>query len=103
MCSSKCRLARLDVHPTGPMWGGGDALATGEALGIETAALADSGAWREGLLGAGLDAARRALRVPVADLAVELEAADRLSLSFVLPAGAYATMAIRELVESEPE
>jgi tRNA pseudouridine13 synthase len=97
------RLARLDVHPTGPMWGGGDALATGEALGIETAALADSGAWREGLLAAGLDAARRALRVPVADLAVAFEAADRLSLSFVLPAGAYATMAIRELVASEPE
>ena len=101
------RLARMDVHPTGPMWGAGDALAAGEALRVETAALDDCGAdcrtWREGLVDAGLDAARRALRVPVADLAVEFEAEDRLSVSFALPAGAYATMAIRELVELAPE
>ena len=97
------RLERLDVHPTGPMWGEGDALATGEASRVETEALAECGAWRDGLVAARLDAARRALRVPVAELEVAFEDADRLSLSFVLPAGAYATMAIRELVESEPE
>jgi tRNA pseudouridine13 synthase len=97
------RLERLDVHPTGPMWGEGDAMAAGEASRVETEALAECGAWRDGLVAARLEAARRALRVPVAGLEVECEGADRLSLSFVLPAGAYATMAIRELVESEPE
>ncbi len=96
------RLARMDVHPTGPMWGRGDALASGEALALEEAALAGCAAWRDGLDAAGLKRARRALRVPLAELGVAFEATDRLMVSFALPAGAYATMAVRELVDSEP-
>jgi tRNA pseudouridine13 synthase len=96
------RLARMDLHPTGPMWGRGDPLATGQALALEEAALADCTAWCDGLVAAGLKSARRALRVPLAELGVDVEATDRLLLTFVLPAGAYATMAMRELIDSEP-
>ena len=95
------RLARMDVHPTGPMWGRGEALASGEALALEEAALAGCATWCDGLDAAGLESARRALRVPLADLSVAFEATDRLIVSFALPAGAYATMAMRELVDSD--
>ena len=83
------------------MWGRGDAMVTGEALRVEASALDGCQAWCEGLAAAGLEAARRALRVPIAGLRVDFEAADRIGLSFELPAGAYATMAIRELVISD--
>ncbi|MDX1434331.1 MAG: tRNA pseudouridine(13) synthase TruD [Gammaproteobacteria bacterium] len=94
------RLARLDVHPTGPLWGSGERLAIGEALALERSALEPCTRWCEGLADAGLAAARRALRVPVADLRVATEAAGTLEVAFSLPAGAYATMVLRELVET---
>lgn len=98
----EARLACLDVHPTGPLWGRGERLATGEALALEASVLADCSAWCDGLLGAGLAHARRALRVPVSGLEATFEAPDRLLLAFALPAGAYATMVLRELVDTRP-
>jgi tRNA pseudouridine13 synthase len=97
----EARLARMDVHPTGPLWGSGDPIACGEALVLETSALAECAAWRDGLAAAGLVHARRALRVSLAALEVAFEAPDRLLLAFALPAGAYATMAVRELVDTD--
>ena len=70
-------------------------------MALEEAALAGCAAWCDGLGAAGLRSARRALRVPVAELGLVFEAADRLTVSFVLPAGAYATMAVRELVNTD--
>lgn len=93
------RLSAMDVHPTGPMWGRGDALACGEALALEASVLSGCARWCDGLDAAGLKHARRALRVAVAELDVAFESANRLSLSFVLPSGAYATMVMRELVD----
>ena len=98
----EARLARLDLHPTGPLWGSGDALAAGEALALEASVLAECAPWCDGLIAARLEHARRALRVPLASLEVAFEAPDRLLLSFALPAGAYATMAVRELVNTQP-
>ena len=95
----EARLASLDVHPSGPLWGRGDALARGEALALEASELAQCGAWCDALLAAGLEHARRALRVPLSGLEATFEAPDRLLLAFALPAGAYATMAVRELVD----
>jgi tRNA pseudouridine13 synthase len=95
------RLARMDVHPSGPLWGSGDAMARGQALALEESVLRDCAPWCQGLGGAGLKHARRALRVPLAELEVAFEMPDRLSVGFVLPAGAYATMAVRELVDTD--
>lgn len=94
----EARLAALDLHPTGPLWGSGEPLAGGEALALESGVLAECGAWRDALSGAGLRHARRALRVPLAGLELDFEAPDRPVVGFALPAGAYATMALRELV-----
>jgi tRNA pseudouridine13 synthase len=43
---------------------------------------------------------RRALRLPVTELAWEFEGDDTLRLAFRLPAGSYATAVLRELVRS---
>ena len=75
--------------------------AAGQALALEEAALAGCTAWCDGLVAAGLKSARRALRVPLVKLGVAFEAADQLLLTFDLPAGAYATMAVRELLDAQ--
>lgn len=92
------RLASMDVHPSGPLWGRGDAIASGEALGLEQEALSDCRAWCQGLDDAGLAHARRALRVSLPEFEVSFEGAGGLVVLFTLPAGSYATMALRELI-----
>ncbi len=96
----RARALELDVHPTGPLWGRGASLASGEALHIEQALRAAheglcAGLEREDL---GLRPERRALRLPVRSLEGEALGADALALSFWLPAGSYATVVLRELV-----
>lgn len=92
------RLAGMDVHPTGPLWGSGESIASGEARALEERALADCSSWCRGLEAAGLKRARRALRVPAAEIDAAFENAQCLTLCFALPAGAYATMLMRELL-----
>ena len=92
------RLAALDIHPTGPLWGRGLSLARDQALAIEQAALAGFEIFRSGLEQAGLSQERRALRLPVADFQWQFPGNDSVQLSFRLPAGAYATSVLRELV-----
>ncbi len=93
------RLARLAVHPTGPLCGRpGRALQPlGDALKLERAALANWSDWIEGLQGMGLDQDRRALRLLVEDLDWQWDG-DTLLLGFDLCAGAYATSVLREIV-----
>jgi tRNA pseudouridine13 synthase len=91
----RCR--EFDIHPTGPMPGRGDALCRREALELETAILEPETALVEALAGAGVDAARRSLRVHPSGLESDLDD-DVLVLEFSLPSGAYATTVLRELV-----
>lgn len=92
------RLADHDVHPTGPLYGRGRAPVEGVPLGLETTVLGGYPGWLAGLEAAGLKQERRALRLTVDDLAWQLPAVDTLTLEFSLPAGAYATSVIRELL-----
>jgi len=94
------RLGDLDIHPTGPLWGAGDLATRGEARRFEEEVLAPMGFWRQGLEAAGLKHERRALRLPVRELAWEWLDAVSLALAFALPAGAYATTVLREAVEA---
>ena len=94
------RLARLDVHPTGPLWGRGTL-----RTGAETAAMEQEIAARYGDLCAGLDAAdmrqeRRALRVVAREFEFEWVEENTLAVAFSLPPGAYATTVLRELAAS---
>ncbi len=91
------RLAALDIHPTGPLDGAGDgpALAAGALEALALGAYRDV---RDRLAGAGLAAARRALRVVPREFSVRRDGAD-LEIGFVLVAGAYATTVLAELFE----
>ncbi len=93
------RLAAFDLHPTGPLWGCGTSMAREQALAVEQGTLADYATFRTGLEHAGLSQERRALRLRVADLSWEFPAAETLRLSFSLPAGAYATSVLKELIQ----
>jgi len=90
------RVAEFDLHPTGPLWGRkGNRQVPDAEIAIAEA---------HGELAAGLenwvDAGRRALRVRADALAWQHEPAC-LVLEFTLPAGAYATAVVRELVRYE--
>ena len=93
------RAARLDIHPTGPLWGRGELRTTAAARALEEAALAPFDDLRTGLEAAGLKQERRALRVRVQDLAWRWLPGEGLALDFVLPPGAYATGLLAELGE----
>src|SRR5690606_13983171 len=95
------RLARFDIHPGGPLWGAGELRATGTALELEQAALADEQALalRAGLEQAGLKQERRALRLRPALMRHAWLQDDVLELSFALPPGCYATAVLHELGE----
>ena len=93
------RLAGGDVHPTGPLPGRGES-PEGAAGECEAAAAAPFAAVVEALATAGLEAARRPLRVRPADFAHAFDGAT-LTLSFGLPAGAYATAVVRELLATD--
>jgi len=95
------RLARFDIHPSGPLWGAGELRATGAALELEQAALADDQALalRAGLEQAGLKQERRALRLRPALMRHAWLQDDVLELSFALPPGCYATAVLHELGE----
>ncbi len=99
------RLQAMDIHPTGPLWGLGESPAQDEALRAERDALADLGEWRAGLEAYGARANRRALRVTLRDLDWRWLDDGSLELAFGLPPGAYATSALRELLDGgeEPE
>jgi tRNA pseudouridine13 synthase len=93
------RLTAFDIHPTGPLWGRGISLARDQALAIEQATLAGDEIFRSGLEQAGLSQERRTLRLPVAELQWQFPGPDSVQLSFRLPAGAYATSVLRELIK----
>jgi tRNA pseudouridine13 synthase len=95
------RCDRLDLHPTGPLWGRGEPPTGAEVRALEESVAVSLPGWVEGLARFGLAQERRALRLPVRDLAWGLSPAG-LDLGFTLPAGAYATAVLRELILWEP-
>lgn len=93
------RLARFDIHPSGPLWGEGELRSSEAAAALELAAVSDeqSLALRAGLEGARLKQERRALRLRPAMLQHQWLQPDVLELSFALPPGCYATAVLHEL------
>lgn len=93
------RLAELDLHPTGPLWGTGELASEGQ---IQQSELQVAASWPKlcaWLERAKLQQERRILRLPVRDLRWEYPAEDCLQVQFVLPAGCFATVVLREIVE----
>ncbi len=91
------RCQDFDLHPTGPMPGRGGMGNHDAALALEQAVLAPYTECIDSLAGFGVDAERRSLRLRVKELNWELEQ-DTIQVEFSLPAGAYATVVLRELI-----
>ena len=97
------RLSALDIHPTGPLWGLGEP-SVGPTLAARERDIAQTepalAAWLEH---AGLEQARRILRLPIAALAWHYPSPTSVELEFTLPTGCFATAVIRELVDLTDE
>jgi tRNA pseudouridine13 synthase len=97
----RMRTQAMDIHPTGPLWGRGDSRVSGEAAVLESSVVRDYAALSQGLETAGLEQERRALRLPLKEFSWNVHAPKTLMLEFFLPAGAYATAVLRELVDTD--
>lgn len=93
------RHARHDIHPTGALWGAGDLRSVGTVRAIEQAVADAHAELCRGLEGAGLAQERRSLRLVPAELEGGVDT-EQLWLRFALPSGCYATVLLRELVET---
>lgn len=94
------RCHEFDLHPTGPLPGRDGMQPVDAALDAEQAVLRTYADSITRLADFGVDAERRSLRLRVQDLSWELQH-DELLLAFRLPAGAYATVVLRELVNAD--
>lgn len=91
------RCAELDVHPSGPLPGRRGDGPSGVAAQVEDAVAAQWSTLTEKLADLRVDAARRALRVRVADVSVALSQDGHAESVFALPAGAFATSVLDQL------
>jgi len=92
------RCQAFDIHPSGPMWGSGSAIAQSECAQLETEAVSSLATLRQGLESIDLKQQRRALRVRPSNLTWHWLKPDCLELRFGLPVGSYATSLLTELV-----
>ncbi len=93
----KARVASMDIHPTGALWGRGRSPNHSESLQLEHDVLSDWSDWQQGLEKAGLSQERRALRLFPEHFSWQFLDEAQLELQFFLPAGSYATSIMREL------
>jgi len=91
------RLAHGDIHPSGPLWGQGEPPTQGDAGALEREIGAAHGDLVAGLAAARMDQERRPLRLLPGHLRWRWLSDAALELSFELPAGAYATVVVREV------
>jgi Uncharacterized conserved protein len=91
------RLARADIHPSGPLWGQGEPPSADLVGALEREVAAADADLAEGLAGARMDQERRPLRLMPHELKWRWLDEAALELAFELPAGAYATVVVREL------
>ena len=90
------RAARLEIHPSGPLWGQGELDCQGAVRELETDIVRGYPAACTLLEAAGLRQERRSLRLAVRELEARIEP-DGVRLHFRLTRGAYATAVLREL------
>ncbi|MBV2128335.1 tRNA pseudouridine(13) synthase TruD [Arsukibacterium indicum] len=90
------RLLAGDVHPTAPLVGIEGAQVSLQAAALEHQALLPHRQWCEGLNEYRLQGARRSIRLQPQQLNA-VTTANRVTLSFALPAGCFATSVLREL------
>jgi tRNA pseudouridine13 synthase len=98
----RSRCARLEIHPTGPLWGRGAPETHGAVRELELAVAATFPAECRACAGAGMRQERRSLRLAVQELRAETES-QAVVLHFRLGRGSFATAVLRELIEPAAE
>lgn len=91
---------RLEIHPTGALWGQGSPPSRGAVLELESRIAARLEAESRFCASAGLRQERRSLRLAVRELVCELEP-GAVRLRFRLTRGGFATAVLRELIEPQ--
>lgn len=92
------RIARHDLHLTGPLWGQGEVPTKGEVAEFESKVVGNIPLLPEGLARFGMRQQRRALRLIPHELTWNFEQGNELRLEFVLPSGSFATALLREIL-----
>lgn len=98
------RCAAFEISPSGPLFGPKMLFPEGEPGAIEREVLAQSGATVEAFGRREAErqpGARRALRVPLLEPSAVTAEGSAAQITFALPAGSYATVALREIVGDE--
>ncbi|MEO8460725.1 MAG: tRNA pseudouridine(13) synthase TruD [Dokdonella sp.] len=92
------RLANLDIHPTGALWGRGPLRSADAVAALESSIVDGHSDLADGLASAGLDQERRSLRLLVDQFSHQWEN-NALTVEFCLESGAFATTVLRELCD----
>lgn len=100
--SLESRIASLDVHPTGPMWGRGEPSAQARIGALERRIGAELDEPAALVTAAGMNQERRSLRLAVRELAWQREGAD-VVVRFWLTKGSFATTVLGEIFETDAE
>ena len=95
--ANRQRLENNDINLTGCLWGEGESMVTAEVEALEKSIAEDFQVFSEGLEAARMKQERRSLRLIPEKLLWNISK-DVLELEFELPAGAFATMVLRECV-----
>ncbi|MBV8340893.1 MAG: tRNA pseudouridine(13) synthase TruD [Gammaproteobacteria bacterium] len=94
------RAERLEIHPTGPLWGEGRPQTLGAVLALESEAALSLPTESALCVAAGMRQERRSLRLRAQDLRCEAEERG-VVLSFGLTRGGFATAVLRELIAAD--
>jgi len=94
--SLAARTKAQDLHPTGALWGKGSLLTNAEVARLEQQVADQLNDLATGLIKHGLTQQRRALRLPVTEFDYLFDDTG-MRLNFILPAGSFATVVLREL------
>lgn len=92
------RACRLDLHPTGALWGNGVSPVSGAVAELEQSVIESYPELAGGLKSQRVEHSRRALRVRATDLDWDMPDERTLWLQFTLGRGVFATALLRELV-----
>lgn len=93
------RCSRLEIHPTGPLWGAGEPRTGAGVRALEGRIGAEFATECALCVAAGMTQERRSLRLRVAELECVVES-DAVVLRFRLTRGSFATAVLRELIET---
>ncbi|HVN44951.1 MAG TPA: tRNA pseudouridine(13) synthase TruD [Steroidobacteraceae bacterium] len=96
------RCARLEIHPTGPLWGAGAPGTAGAVLELESAIAARYPDAAAACSAAHMAQERRSLRLAVRELRCDAEP-QAVRVEFRLARGGFATAVLAELIESHSQ